>query len=269
MTHVANTLEQTQTLSLVPAPIELSIAQLDAHTLLDQDRAALMTRVDDKFVIHKHNLESLLHSMVSDYSVLEDRDIRKFDYKTIYYDTGDYELYHQHHSGKANRLKVRTREYVQSKICFLEIKEKNNKGITHKYRHNIGNTNHHLHVNKIWEQKDKNKPLIACLEVNYQRITLLHKTLNQRVTIDINLSFHDLINNGNKLLDDIAIIEVKRDKADHALKNSKLHKLLKEFGYFPKTFSKYCMGCVLTKVPNIKTNRFKFNYLSLKKLLSN
>lgn len=34
--------------------------------------------------------------------------------------------YKEHHKGKAKRQKIRVRRYVESDICFLEVKEKQN-----------------------------------------------------------------------------------------------------------------------------------------------
>ena len=92
MSHLANTLERTQTLSLVPAPIEQLIAQWDAHTLLDQDRAALMTRVDDKFTIKKTDLHLFLNHLKQDFTILQDNELRVFPYQTVYYDTDNYQF---------------------------------------------------------------------------------------------------------------------------------------------------------------------------------
>ena len=56
------------------------------------------------------------------------------DYKSLYYDTEDWKFYLDHHNGRVNRNKIRFREYVGSKLTFLEIKLKNNKGKTIKKR---------------------------------------------------------------------------------------------------------------------------------------
>lgn len=268
MTHLANTLERTQALSLVPAPFEHSIAQLDAHSLLDQDRAALMTRVDDKYVIKRADLPLFLKNVKNDFTVLQDHELRVFPYQTVYYDTDDYQLYHQHHSGKANRIKVRSREYMHTGLAFFEIKQKNNKGITHKFRHQISENNSAYHLMDSIHNHGIKQTLTPALEVYYQRITLLHKSLSQRITIDLNLNYHDVRNNKMMEINDIIIIEIKRDRYDHQLSQSDAHKSLKKIGYSPINFSKYCMGCLLTKIPNIKINRFKQNIHYLKKHFS-
>lgn len=247
--------------------VKMMLRDFTRHPLSEQNRAALMTRVDDKFVIKKSDLPSLLIFLKNDYSLLAIDDQTIFDYQTTYYDTEDYQLYHLHHRGKSNRLKVRIREYLHSKECFLEIKEKNNKGITHKHRHQNFSKDGSLLLNSINLDLFVKDELLPKLQVNYQRITMLHKRLNQRITIDINLNYLSLISDIRCNLSEIIIIEIKRDRYDYGLRFSNLHKYLKSIGYFPSKFSKYCMGCVLTQTPSIKVNRFKDTILYLNKLL--
>jgi len=268
MTQLANTLERSQSLSLVSTPVEHTIAELDAHSLLDQNRAALMTRVDDKYVIKQSDLHTFINNAKQHFTILQDHQLRIFPYQTVYYDTDDHQLYHQHHSGKANRLKIRCREYMHTGQKYLEVKQKNNKGITHKYRHEIDCYSNIINLSEFILKFGIKDTLTPALFVNYQRITLMHKFENQRITIDLNLKYQDARNHKTIDLDDIAIIEIKRDRHDHKLGRSTSHTCLYDLGYRPVNFSKYCMGCVLSGMPNIKKNRFKQNLLFLKKQFS-
>ena len=45
-------------------------------------------------------------------------------YSTLYFDTNDKILYKHHHNKKGNRHKIRMRKYIDSNICFLEIKKR-------------------------------------------------------------------------------------------------------------------------------------------------
>ena len=62
--------------------------------------------------------------------------------------SADFDLYHRHHIGRSNRFKVRSRRYVESDLCFFEVKYRNNKGRTIKNR-----------IRKIIEGEDPRKPL--------------------------------------------------------------------------------------------------------------
>jgi hypothetical protein len=94
----------------------------------------LMKRMDRKYVFRSALLGEFLSMVQNDYYVQETGFRTVFNYDTVYYDTSDYCMYTAHQNGKLNRLKVRTREYVDSNLCFLEVKKKNNKGRTNKRR---------------------------------------------------------------------------------------------------------------------------------------
>ena len=73
------------------------------------------------------------------YKVLEIDNERVHSYRSLYYDTDDRKFYLDHHNQRVNRNKVRFREYVGSKLTYLEIKRKNNKGKTIKKRTKVNN----------------------------------------------------------------------------------------------------------------------------------
>ena len=99
-----------------------------------QERAPMNRRVDQKYILSKEALPEVLAACAASYQLLTINSKHVFDYDTWYYDTPEYSLYHHHHQGKGNRFKVRKRYYVQSGETFVEVKKKNNKGITEKYR---------------------------------------------------------------------------------------------------------------------------------------
>jgi hypothetical protein len=83
-----------------------------------------MKRVDTKFIVHKDQLPQLLDNIHNDYRVLEINQNRVMTYKSKYFDTPNAHLYLLHHNGKASRVKVRIRNYVESNLFFLEVKQK-------------------------------------------------------------------------------------------------------------------------------------------------
>ena len=110
------------------------LSEFDAISLGEMDRVALMNRVDTKYVFSEDILNEVLKKIKDDYFVLEVDNIRLNSYQSLYFDTKDFKFYYQHHNGKTNRTKVRYREYMDSGLCFLEVKQKNNKGVTNKKR---------------------------------------------------------------------------------------------------------------------------------------
>ncbi len=262
---------QTKTATFITPPgyadaLTGALAQFKTHSFSEQDRASLLDRVDDKFIIKQDNLTDLFTQIRNEYTLLEHDGITRFQYETDYFDTDDFKFFHMHHAGKSNRLKLRIRKYLDSKQAFFEIKRKNNKGLTTKTRKQSASTSSSAIFDETFL---KNASIeLSCrlsnkLIVRYQRITLMHKHANQRLTIDTHLQFIDPNSDQSCEINDAAIIEIKRQRGDHLLKLSSIHQYLKQTGYRPTTFSKYCMGCLLCQITGIKHNLFKANLIAL------
>ncbi len=229
------------------------------------DRAELMDRTDRKFVFHRSMLLDILMDCVADYHILDMEGQRAFDYETEYYDTPDWQFYLEHHRGKANRYKVRRRKYGSTGEEYIELKHKTNKGNTQKLRV-LGNQLDmakallHEHIGESLTQQ-----LQASLMVHYQRITLLHKSKNEKVTLDFSLRWstpeqpedaHSAQQQwASKSFDNVVIAEVKSTN----LHFNTFQQIAKSRGIREGSMSKYCMGC-LAVYPNIKHNRFKQTY---------
>lgn len=246
--------------------MELPLTAFAPITLDEMNGIRLMSRIDTKYVIHNTMLPSLLDMLDMEYYIQDIAGKRSFEYLTLYYDTRDYTMYHTHQNGKLNRYKIRTREYCDSQICFLEIKYKSNKGLTQKIRvenndlHSIEQQNSGAFINR-------NSPyhismLEAKLKTHYRRITLVNKDKTERLTIDYNLQFEN-IDTGKKVeLPGLTIIEIKKGhftSSPFAAKMSELH-------IKPYSLSKYCLGTALTdthvKQNNIKRKLFFINKLT-------
>lgn len=250
----------------VVSPLNFCLNSFEAHDLDAQERASLLDRIDNKFVINIHDLPAILLAIKNSYSILSINDENLFDYETVYYDTQAFDLYHMHHAGKKNRFKIRTRRYLQTNKTYHEIKIKDNKGLTKKVRQEQLANSTTSTFNKSLLKDTLNIDADSFnkkVRVKYKRFTLLNKLSNQRVTVDINIQFENMDTHYLKQMNNIAIIEIKRERSDHQLKQSCLHSVLKKMAYRETTFSKYCMGCLLTKIKGIKYNHFKTNLLDL------
>jgi hypothetical protein len=148
---------------------------------------------------------------------------------------------------------------VESGITFLEIKRKDNKGITHKSRIPIDNFSTQLSKEGqefITETVRKELDISLSISNRFNRITLVSKHDVERVTMDFNLGF-----DGNVLNENLAIIELKQEKLD---RTSKLFQALKQRQIHPYSISKYCIGMATTQ-PNLKQNYFKHKILTINK----
>jgi hypothetical protein len=91
------------------------------------------------------------------------------------------------------------------------------------------------------------------LRVAFKRITLVGKCLPERVTLDLNLTYHTSFSILE--LGGLAIAEIKRD---HRASRSPVIEALREQRHTPGSMSKYCIG-VATLFPGVRTNLFKEN----------
>jgi hypothetical protein len=98
--------------------------------------------------------------------------------------------------------------------------------------------------------------------INFIRITLVSKKLDERCTIDVDLHFKN--QTGEKHFDQLVIVEAKMANGK---KDSSIVHAMKHFGVREKSISKYCLG-VSMLVPGIKRNNFKPTLLYIHKLLS-
>lgn len=247
-------------------------------TLEEMSGIRLMNRTDTKFVTNIATLRKLLKLAVWQYRAQEIEGKRQARYYTMYFDTPDMQMYTCHHSGHANRQKLRIRSYVDSGLNFLEVKTKNNHKRTRKKRttmfdfdplapaRNIAFDSHDDNFKEYDSFLRENlwyKPEIMgeAIENRFNRITLVNNNKTERLTIDTDLCFHNIHTGNDCSLPELAIIELKRD----GLVPSPILALLHELRIKPLGFSKYCIGTALTN-PDIRQNRFKQRLHALEKL---
>jgi hypothetical protein len=239
--------------------------EFEKISLADLNSDALMDRTDTKFATSIDKLPLLLKKLSSYYKILSiDNDFRVL-YETLYYDTQGFDMYLNHHNGVLNRFKVRERTYLNANKCFLEVKFKSNKGRTIKER--IKRTepiSDFLETEKIFIE-EKIPYLANSLQpsvlVNYSRITLVDKDLNEKITIDSDLLFSN--KEAKYKLNNLVIVEVKQYSRSKTLVMS----ALKGLKIKPVSFSKYCLG-VNYLYPKVKRNNFKEKLVTLNKIIN-
>ena len=241
----------------------LNLSSFDKISLDEMNGVSLMKRVDTKFILSESQLLKVFSKIQKDYKVLEIDNERLMQYSTLYFDTQNKKCFKEHHNGKLNRYKIRMRKYLVSDICFLEVKKKNNLGITNKTRRQIKDFETILSSDSkefIYNSQINDLLLEPALYNNFNRITLVNKNYPERVTIDTNLSFKSA--NKEKIFDNLVVIEIKQEGKRL---NTVMNKALKLMSILPTNFSKYCLGITNT-FDNIKSNRFKEINLKINKL---
>jgi len=211
-----------------------------------------------------------LEGMESDFMVQEINNKRISPYTTQYFDTSDMGFFVMHQNGKLNRQKIRIRSYTDSGISFLEVKNKNNKGRTKKHRIPFDSQR----VDSIEDLNEKRdfiashsifdvNSLAPALENSFRRITMTNNNKTERITIDTNLSFSNFKTQKKDHLEPFMILELKQDGWVH----SHFRTIVSNLNIKQISFSKYCMGIVLTD-SEVKYNRFKKKIIMLNKLLN-
>jgi hypothetical protein len=155
------------------------------------------------------------------------------------------------------------RKYLVSDICFLEIKKKNNLGITNKIRRQIKDFETDLTLDSkefITNSNINNIFLEPSLYNNFSRMTFVNKSEAERLTIDVDLSFS--FGAKEKKFDKLVVIEIKQEGKRL---NTTINRVLKSMSILPTNFSKYCIG-ISNTLDNIKSNRFKEINLKINKL---
>lgn len=235
---------------------------LEPITLEEMDSVKLMNRTDTKFAFSGDLLPDILQECAPHYRILEVNGVRASGYKTLYFDTDQFDLYTDHHQGRPYRYKVRIRNYMESGLFYLEAKLKV-KGRTVKSRIKLSG------FEEVFSEKSNSflqKTLGIQIDLkprlwnSFHRITLVNKTDKERLTIDFGLSFESEGKIGD--VGNLIIAEVKQENRN---RNTKIIEILRKYGIRESGMSKYCLGVVLTH-PEVKYNNFKQKILLVNKI---
>ena len=246
---------------------KVKLEEFETVALDDLDDSLFKGRYETKYLFSPDLLGPVLEKLTSIYRVLVIGDSRVQEYESQYLDTREFRFYLDHQNGKLNRYKVRYRRYPGSHLVFFEIKFKNNKNQTRKWREKSSQENYcHEELTEKENQfvnsyfRDNPGLLIPRFMVNYSRLTLIHKKNPERVTLDLNLSY---FKDGEAArYKNLVIAEVKQGRPSQ---DSEFFDVMRELGVLPRNFSKYCFG-VYRFYPGLKYNRFKQRYNYIKSL---
>ena len=262
--------------------ISSAINKFDPISLSEMESVKLMNRIDTKYAVPMAVLPAILEAAKADYFAQEIDGKRIATYDTMYYDTDTLDMYIRHHDRQLVRQKIRVRQYVDSNLTFLEIKRKNNKGRTSKKRIVVPGFDITADTQSKLKHKHKEDELLTVAEfidhksrytwesisphlwTKFHRITLVNKAKTERLTIDMDLVWENVVSGESKTFPNLVIIELKRDgnvpsKMTHIMLDHRIH---------PLKISKYCIGTALT-TPDIKKNRFKSKIRKIEKLCLN
>jgi len=221
-------------------------------------RAALLTRVDRKYLLPLDEVPALLDGLAAHIRVLQIDRNRDFGYRSVYFDTPELDSYLAAARRRRRRFKVRIRSYVESDQRFAEVKTRGRRGATVKQRIPYDGCEDDLgadaraHADAVLADAGitaETLRLRATLTTCYRRTTLFVPATGGRVTIDTGLSW--TLPDGRWLsTPDRAIVETKSARATSAA-----DRLLWSLGHRPCSVSKYATGLAALR-PDLPAHRW-------------
>jgi hypothetical protein len=216
---------------------------VDLSTL--ESGAALLTRVDRKYVVSLLTFQSLVHALGDEWRALEIDGCRLFDYTSTYFDTDDLVTYRAHLQRRRKRYKVRVRKYADSEVCMLEVKRKGLRGLTVKERQShpawqqteLGPDGRDFVTEVLGEHAAAPATALRPVVVTTnRRATFAAVADRARLTVDTDLTcgWRERV---TTLRQDHVVLESKVE--GHA---STVDRLLRALGERPVAISKYCIG---------------------------
>lgn len=248
--------------------IKARLTAMPPITLDEMSSIRLMNRTDCKYLTNTGTLLRLLEMTRDSYYAQEIAGERICPYATTYWDDSGRHMYHRHQAGHRPRQKVRVRTYVNSHLSFLEIKNKDNHGKTRKQRTAVPSLEAVLHdragqdflQEKTGLTFDDISPLVSN---RFNRITLVNRNKTERLTIDFDLRFTNVATQREEAMEDVVIIELKRD----GRVPSPILPMLRTLRIKPSGFSKYCIGATVT-TEGLRVNRFKKRLIRIRKAVA-
>jgi hypothetical protein len=216
--------------------------------------ASLLIRRDRKYIVPV----SLIRSLVDrgDLRVLEIEGLRSFRYESVYFDTPDRVSYLAAAHKRRRRFKVRTRSYLDSGLCSLEVKTRERRGLTEKHRrsHEIGKrsclTKGALEFIDGFETiAPLSRRLEPVLTTRYRRTTLLEPSSMSRITIDTALECEQA-DGSSVALPAMAVVETKTSGQPCAV-----DQFLWSQHQRPVKISKFCTG-LAALTPGLPANKW-------------
>ena len=216
--------------------------------------ASLMTRRDRKYLVPWAVGGQLIERLAPTSRVLEIGGRRSFHYQSVYFDTPGLASYLAAARRRPHRYKVRTRSYLDSGLCLLEIKTRDGRGRTVKERvphpfdrqGQLGDGGRAF-VSDCSLLVEATHELRPVLTTRYLRSTLLLPD-GVRVTIDTDL-WSQGPDGRSVRLEGTAVVETKSGGAP-----STADRTLWELGYRPIRVSKFCtsLSALYPELPHNK-----------------
>ena len=221
--------------------------------------AALLTRLDRKYLLPATDLPAVLGRMPSGVRMLEIGERRTFGYRSVYFDTAGLDSYLLAARGRRRRFKVRIRTYLDSGLDFVEVKTRGSRGVTVKERIPYAGDGSRLGPDGEAYAAEvlagaglpaDGYEFRPVLTTRYRRNTLFVPATGSRVTIDRDLAW--VLPDGTTVrMPGSVVVETKSARAA-----SDVDRVLWSLGHRPCSISKYATGLAALR-PELPANKWQ------------
>lgn len=210
------------------------------------ERAALLRRVDRKYVVGRQGLVELVERLREGHLLLSIDGRRTFDYRSVYFDTPDRRCFVDHVADRTPRFKARTRLYRDTGTCVFEVKLKRSDGemdkrqVEHPSDRGDELTEGDLQcVGEALSDAGLERPrrLDPTLVTSFTRITFAARERPERLTCDLRVSLFRLDGPVARIRDGLVVVETKTEDGQ-----SPADRALEEAGAERISLSKYRVG---------------------------
>ncbi len=233
--------------------------------------AGLLTRMDRKYLVPPDDAQEVIDALAPRARVLQIDGLRDFRYASTYFDTPALDAFFLAARKRRRRYKVRTRTYVDSDLCFLEVKTNGSREATVKDRlryrpddaDRLTPEGRDFVVERLVESETCAQEeartvadaLAPVMDTTYRRTTLHLPADGARATFDTALTWEMLDSDGVRtnrrvLVDRRVVVETKNPSTA-----SPTDRLLWARGHRPTSLSKYATGMAVLH-ENLPTNKW-------------
>ena len=233
--------------------------------------ASLLTRMDRKYLVPPVDTQHVINYLAPRAQVLQIDGLRHFRYASTYFDTPSLDAYFLAARKRRRRFKVRTRTYLDSNLCFLEVKTNGSRGATVKDRFKYDpddadriTPDGHLFVIERLVESGTCTPdeartiadaLVPVMDSTYSRTTLHLPHDEARATFDTQLTWDLFGPDGKRLERGVSVGHLNVVETKNPSTASPTDRLLWNQGHRPTRISKYATGMALLYA-NLPTNRW-------------
>lgn len=223
------------------------------------ERAALQTRVDRKYLVPLDTLDGVISRLEGRLRVLDIDGRRGFGYRSVYFDTPELDAFFGAAHARRRRFKIRSRHYVDSDECYLEVKTRGARSATVKERIEYSPDDAEVITGEGRAYVDETLDaagihgvdsgrLVPTLVTEYTRATFYVPESESRMTVDVDLRWE----RGDAVMARPGLVIVETKSGPRA---SAPDRVLWASGCRPARISKYATGLAALD-PDLPSNKW-------------